>query len=45
MKGHTHEDVDAMFGNVRTWLQRHDATTLPGKQQTSNIIESSMKEN
>ena len=27
MKGHTHEDVDALFGK---WLQRHDATTLPG---------------
>jgi ABC-type transporter MlaC component len=30
MKGHTHEDVDALFGNIRKWLQRHDATTLPG---------------
>ena len=37
MKGHTHEDVDAMFGNVRTWLQRHDATTLPGKQQAISL--------
>ena len=30
MKGHTHKDVDALFGNIRKWLQRHDATTLPG---------------
>ena len=30
MKGHTHEDVDALFGNIRSWLQKHDARTLPG---------------
>ena len=38
MKGHTHEDDDAMFGNVRAWLQRHDATTLTGEQQTLNFL-------
>jgi len=30
MVGHTHEDVDALFGHVSTWLKRHDAVTVPG---------------
>ena len=30
MVGHTHEDVDAMFGHVSTRLRKHDAITVPG---------------
>lgn len=32
MVGHTHEDVDAMFGHISTWLRRNDAMTVPGKE-------------
>ena len=30
MVGHTHEDIDALFGNISTWLKRNDALTIPG---------------
>lgn len=30
MVGHTHEDVDALFGNISQWLKRNDAFTLTG---------------
>lgn len=30
MVGHTHEDVDAMFGNFGKWLRKHNAHTVPG---------------
>ena len=30
MVGHTHEDVNAMFGYVSTRLRKHDAITVPG---------------
>ena len=30
MVGHTHEDVDALFGNISKWLKRNDALTVPG---------------
>ena len=30
MVGHTHEDVDGMFGHASTWLRKHDAITVPG---------------
>ncbi|KAL5509184.1 hypothetical protein EMCRGX_G004502 [Ephydatia muelleri] len=30
MVGHTHEDVDAMFGNFGKWLRIHNAYTVPG---------------
>ncbi|XP_078574037.1 uncharacterized protein LOC144860600 [Branchiostoma floridae x Branchiostoma japonicum] len=29
MPGHTHEDVDQMFSRISTYLERHDATSLP----------------
>jgi hypothetical protein len=29
MPGHTHEDIDAMFGNYRIKLQKNDVTTYP----------------
>ncbi len=35
MKGHTHEDIDAVFGNIRTWLQKNDARTLAGIMSVS----------
>ena len=41
MVGHTHEDVDALFGHISTWLRKHDAFTVPGKSRAhgdSNII-------
>ena len=31
MVGHTHEDIDALFGHVSMWLRKHDALTLPGE--------------
>lgn len=31
MVGHTHEDIDAMFGNFGQWLKRNDAATIPGE--------------
>jgi hypothetical protein len=31
MVGRTHEDVDALFGNISQWLKRNDAFTLAGK--------------
>ena len=30
MVGHTHEDIDALFGNISQWLKRNDAFTLHG---------------
>ena len=30
MVGHTHEDIDALFGNISKWLKRNDALTVPG---------------
>lgn len=30
MVGHTHEDVDALFGHISMWLRKHDAVTLKG---------------
>ena len=31
MVGHTHEDIDALFGHISMWLRKHDALTLPGE--------------
>jgi len=31
MVGHTHEDIDALFGNIGKWLKKHNAITVPGK--------------
>lgn len=31
MVGHTHEDIDALFGNISKWLKRNDAFIIPGK--------------
>ena len=28
MVGHTHKDIDALFGHVSMWLRKHDALTL-----------------
>ena len=30
MFGHTHEDVDTLFGHASTWLKWHDAITVHG---------------
>lgn len=30
MVGHTHEDVEKLFGNLGKWLGRSDAYTVPG---------------
>ncbi len=30
MVGHTHEDIDALFGRISMWLRKHDALTVPG---------------
>ena len=30
MVGHTHEDIDALFGNIGKWLRRNNALTVPG---------------
>ena len=30
MVGHTHEDIDALFGNLGKWLRKHNALTVPG---------------
>lgn len=30
MVGHTHEDIDALFGNIGKWLKKNDALTVPG---------------
>ena len=34
MVGHTHEDIDALFGHISIWLRKHDALTLPGNLNT-----------
>lgn len=38
MVGHTHEDVDALFGHISVWLKKHDALTLPGETTSLNSI-------
>ena len=30
MVGHTHEDIDALFGNFGKWLKRNNAMTVEG---------------
>ena len=32
MVGHTHEDIDALFGNIGKWLKKNNALTVPGKK-------------
>ena len=27
MAGHTHEDIDALFGNIGKWLKKNNALT------------------
>ena len=31
MVGHTHEDIDALFGNIGKWLKKNNALTVTGK--------------
>lgn len=31
MVGHTHEDIDALFGHVSNYLRKHDAITVAGQ--------------
>lgn len=38
MVGHTHEDIDALFGHISVWLRKHDALTLPGNLNTLNYV-------
>ena len=38
MVGHTHEDVDALFGNIGKWLKKNNALTVPGKKFLKNIL-------
>ena len=32
MVGHTHEDIDAVFGNIGKWLKKNNALIVPGKR-------------
>lgn len=38
MVGHTHEDVDALFGTFSHWLKRNDAATIPGKTVLFRLV-------
>jgi hypothetical protein len=43
MVGHTHEDIDALFGNISKWLKRNNALTVPefisGCKQANRLVQ------
>ena len=41
MMGHTHESIDALFGNLGKWLRKHNALTIPGISLCVVVISSS----